>query len=143
MNEGKLLFLDVDGVIVPYDRWEGLDHLKRILDETGARVVLISTWRLSSRQMEVLQAGLEEHGISPDVIIGATPDLSEAGGSRAQEIAAYLVDHEVSAFAVLDDEDLLSQPGGALLAGAFARTNSLRGLDGEIADEVVAILSRS
>lgn len=45
----KILFLDVDGVLLINPR-EGfrkvaMQQLKRIIDETGARIVVSSTWR--------------------------------------------------------------------------------------------------
>jgi hypothetical protein len=104
----KVIFLDIDGVLnckktpnprkLPYvvDR-RLLGRFKRVLDRTGAKVVLTSTWRYDP-------AGLfsaRHWGIS---FIGVTPDMPNR--PRRDEIRAWLKKHpKVTRFAVIDDED--------------------------------------
>ena len=57
MNKIKVIFLDIDGVlnVIPpdYDEYGGIfhkhfeDNLRWIIEETGAKIVISSTWRFS------------------------------------------------------------------------------------------------
>ena len=104
----KVIFLDIDGVLnskntpnprkLPYivDR-RLLARFKRLLDRTGAKVVLSSTWRYDP-------AGLftARHWSIP--FIGVTPDMPKR--PRRDEVLAWLKKHpKVTRFAVIDDED--------------------------------------
>jgi hypothetical protein len=104
----KAIFLDIDGALncnkttnphgLPYvvDR-RLLARFRRLLDRTGAKVVLSSTWRYDP-------AGLfsaKRWGIP---FIGVTPDMPKR--PRRDEICAWLKKHQnVARFAVIDDED--------------------------------------
>ena len=77
----KIIFLDVDGVLNNATTTEqkhgitGIDHrlvpvLKRLLDESQAKVVISSTWRLfKSKRIEIVrlikQLGHETIGVTP------------------------------------------------------------------------------
>jgi hypothetical protein len=103
----KIIFLDIDGVLnctrtrnprkFPYIVDEKL--LKRfleLLERTGAEVVLASTWRYDP--IGLLAA---KHFNIP--FIDVIPDMPHE--SRRTEITSWLAGHNVSRFAVLDDED--------------------------------------
>jgi hypothetical protein len=104
----KIIFLDIDGVLnrtgtpnprkLPYivDKTL-LRRFKALLDRTGAKVVLSSTWRYDP-------AGLfsARHWGIP--FIGYTPDLPNK--PRRDEILAWLREHRrITRLAVLDDDD--------------------------------------
>src|SRR5580698_4999930 len=104
----KVLFLDIDGVLncsktrnprkFPYvvDRLL-LARLQKLLDRTGAKVVLSSSWRLDP-------VGLfaAKHWGVP--FIGTCPDKPRS--PRCKEILSWLADHpKVTRYAVIDDED--------------------------------------
>lgn len=104
----KIIFLDIDGVLnckeTPNPRKFPfmvdatlLQRLKRLLEMTGAQVVLSSNWRYDP-------AGLfsaEHYGVP---FIGSTPDLP--GQPRCNAILEWLRSHpDVERFIVLDDED--------------------------------------
>ena len=104
----RVIFLDIDGVLAPirnWERYEGLDPacvavLNSVLSRAHADVVISSTWRYS-RTVPELQAALESAGFTGRVI-GATPtDLS--GAERGDEIAAWLAEHPVDAYVIVDD----------------------------------------
>ena len=104
----RVIFLDIDGVLAPirnWERYEGLDPacvgvLNVVLARGRAEVVISSTWRYS-RTVSELQTDLESAGFSGRVI-GATPtDLS--GAERGDEIAAWLAEHPVDAYVIIDD----------------------------------------
>jgi HAD domain in Swiss Army Knife RNA repair proteins len=104
----KVIFLDIDGVLnckstpnprkFPYIVDQRLlARFKRLVDRTGAKVVLSSTWRYDP-------AGIfsAKHWGIP--FIGVTPDMP--GRPRRDEIRAWLKKNpKVARFAVIDDED--------------------------------------
>ena len=104
----KIIFSDIDGVLncshtpnprkFPYIADPKLvERLRSVSDETGAQIVLSSTWRYDP-------AGLfsAKHWGIP--FIEVTPDCPKE--PRRNEIVTWLRGHpEVTRFAVLDDED--------------------------------------
>ena len=114
----KVLFLDVEGVIVS---WKHImsgkyrndlrdvpePHLSarvnRILQETGAVIVLSAAMRQSFRRdLPGLRAKLAQGGLHSDVLIDITPRLYE---ERGHEIQAWLDENPtVTDFLILDDE---------------------------------------
>lgn len=118
----KILFLDIDGVLNSreYDRhrnWNEqtdidetrLPLVKEIIDKTGAKIVLISTWRSHWNRDESLcdEDGMyinrlfSKYGLT---IYDKTPDLGLLS-KRKDEVKAWLAEHtgEVERFVILDD----------------------------------------
>ena len=116
----KALFLDIDGVLNSdaYDRvrdWNILSNidetrlplLKKIIDQTGAEIVLTSSWRNHwdndpSKRDEsgvYIQTLFEKYGLN---IFGKTEDFGQVT-LRGQEIKAWIELHDVATFAILDD----------------------------------------
>lgn len=142
----RVIFLDIDGVmnsteemIALYNQHgSSIDNtlpsptkcklLKQLVDETGAKVVLSSSWRLSLNAIQKLIDLFEPYNL---VLSGFTcheveskkfknspyedikPRYQHTIGDfgtyiedRGAEIAAWLLDHpKVSNFVILDDED--------------------------------------
>lgn len=84
----KLIFLDIDGVLnvigQGHDEYgqifhqHFMDNLKRIIDETGAKIVISSSWRKSG--LKVMQEMWKHRGLAGEVI-DVTPSLYlEKGG---------------------------------------------------------------
>lgn len=114
----KVIFLDVDGVLNNGKHWfqcrlsdERIDNsricplaverLRRLVAQTGARVVLSSAWRLSAEHREAVRRVLAEIGIR---FYGITPDFSFR--PRGHEIGQWLREHpEVTSYVILDDND--------------------------------------
>ena len=82
----KLIFLDVDGVICCNFRGElepaRLAELKRVVDATGARVVLTSDWRRAPQLRARAYETLADLGI---VCLGSTPEFSPFSRVPPQE----------------------------------------------------------
>jgi len=113
----KVIFLDFDGVlnVIPqgHDAFGGIFHpefvenLSRIIDETGAKLVISSSWRHMG--LERLHKMWEHRGY-PGEIIGITPDLyrhidfeGERKMVRGDEIQAILDrQHEITNYVILD-----------------------------------------
>jgi hypothetical protein len=135
----KIIFLDIDGVLNGYNFWtligwkivsllnvgknwyrkvtnpcgvheEKVKRLAKIIKETGAKVVMSSSWRkvwwkkpyeeMSERQKQLTDL-LNKYGIE---IIDITP--TSRRGRREDEIISWLARHEdeIESFVILDDE---------------------------------------
>jgi HAD domain in Swiss Army Knife RNA repair proteins len=107
-NMMKVIFLDIDGVLncrkTPNPRKfpyviddELLARFTQLLQQTGASVVLSSTWRYDP-------AGIfsaKHYGVP---FMDITPDMPDE--PRCKEILEWLRDHpEVTRYVVIDDED--------------------------------------
>jgi hypothetical protein len=116
MND-RVLFLDVDGVLNCLATWRTCDdmldadccrRLFALLDLTGAKVVLSSSWR----GMPGLEARLARAGIM-DHVVGRTPHISDPDDSRrGREIADWLASHPTppTRYAIVDDDsDMLPE----------------------------------
>lgn len=113
----KIIFLDCDGVLndeLTEDRCNGyigleaeyLNNLKKIVDATGAEIVLSSTWRLSQTHSGRLIVGMYEYLEKRLLEIGLkikdiTPDMN--GNRRGYEIIEWINNNKVDRFVVLDD----------------------------------------
>ncbi len=117
----KYLFLDIDGVLNShkYDKERDimntsnidstrLDLVKEIVDKTGAKIVLTSTWRKHWEKSEAfcdnvgkeLNETFRSHGLE---IYDKTPSINFL--ERGLEVQAYLSNHleDLEAFCVVDD----------------------------------------
>jgi hypothetical protein len=103
----KVIFLDIDGVLnckktpnprdLPYivDA-KLLARLNSLLERTGAKVVLSSTWRVDPIGLYAAKYWKIPH-------IDVCPDMPES--TRYSEVLAWLSQHpEVTRYAVIDDE---------------------------------------
>ena len=154
----KYLFLDIDGVLNNYDWYEyrhdnpgnfnckGLEWVKseidpecvkrviRILESTGAELVISSNWRGDpdlKKKFELVGLPLE-FDITPYVFIG------DEHAIRGEEIKKYLDGHEPGNYAILDDgidmrEDQMDH---------FVNTDFMDGLTDRLADRVIEILNK-
>jgi hypothetical protein len=103
-----VIFLDIDGVLAPIRQWDRYGDLDRaciamlnaIVAEAGADVVVSSTWRYGKTVAD-LQAMLDAAGFAGRVI-DATP-IGGPGAARGDEIAAWLSEHSVTGFVIIDD----------------------------------------
>lgn len=78
----KIIFLDIDGVlnVIPqgHDEFGGIFHpqfeenLKKIIEETGAKIVISSSWRQNG--LEEMKAMWKKRGLAGEVI-DTTPSL--------------------------------------------------------------------
>lgn len=113
----KVLFLDVDGILNSNDTEDvfkgfiGLDYagirlLREIIDETGAEIVLVSSWKhrwykdnkdSQDDLANYLDQRLAEEGLK---II----DKTEGTSDRGTGIVEWLSKHAVESWIVLDDE---------------------------------------
>ena len=115
----KVVFLDIDGVLsfdaVTIDI-PSLKRLKRILDETGAKVVLSSAWRIFPDGRDQVKEALKSIGHD---MLDCTP---EDGPTRGAEINQWLREHpEVENFVIIDD-DYFDMKDDPILAPKIVKT---------------------
>lgn len=139
----RVVFLDIDGVLAPIRRWDRYGDLEpacvQVLNEivagAGAEVVVSSTWRYGKTVAE-LQRMLDAEGFTGRVI-DKTP-AGPAGADRADEIAAWLAEHAVGGYVIVDDHGSMGP-----LASRLLLTNPSRGLQPADAARAIEILMRS
>jgi len=151
----RLLFLDVDGVLnclatcsspsaIVTEGWPCplapalLRRLRRVLEATGALVVLSSAWRMQEISRVALAKGLLQVGIPLARIVGSTPYLP--GRPRAHEVLQWLECYgPPAAWTAVDDLDLWSEAPLAM-EGHAVRTYIKSGLTEAAARETVSHL---
>lgn len=124
----KVVFLDIDGVLNTerfiniqkkelggiYDRTMNLNfdpicmkNLKKIIELTGTKIVISSTWRKSKESngihWKAILQNFRQYKIDENVIIGITPFIDF--GTRGEEIKEWINEHKVEKFAIIDDLD--------------------------------------
>lgn len=141
----KILFLDIDGVVncvktaqrhrgmIGIDPYMAL-LVDRIIQATGCKVVLSSTWRLfEESRKEVKKQVCDFIDVTPRMFDGIY-----AHKERGHEIKDWLDKHpEVTKYAILDDNsDMLDEQ-----LPNFFKTSWASGLDQDIANMVIAHLN--
>ena len=137
-----MIFLDFDGVLAPIRRWDRYEDLDpacvQVLNEIVARcsadVVVSSTLRYSKTVAE-LQAMLDAQGFIGHVL-DKTP-TGAPGAGRGEEIAAWLAEHDVSGFVIIDDHVDMGE-----LRTHLVQTDSAHGLQPADAPRAIAMLMR-
>jgi HAD domain in Swiss Army Knife RNA repair proteins len=138
----KVIFLDIDGVLAPIRRWDrygDLDpmcirELNEIVASSGADVVVSSTWRHGKTVAE-LQQMLEAQGFTGRVLDKTPSDMPAAG--RGTEIAAWLAEHAVDGYVIIDDHADMGE-----LRTHLVQTHPAHGLQPADVARAIAILMR-
>ena len=146
----KAIFLDIDGVlnsnehtafiksfvtysdnmIEPFDD-ECLYNLKYIVDETDAKIIITSIWRLFPEYLNLLMNKLEEYGLDKNVI---SLTISNKYKDKLQEIAVKLKKFGITEYVVLDNDKTLNLDRHII-------TNNATGLTEIDAKQAVKILT--
>jgi len=138
----KIIFLDVDGVLnsgwtktpLHYIEKDKFLQLKRIVNETGAKVVVSSSWREHKGFHNLLTDFLNCVDIE---VVGSTAIYAK----REDEIQAWLkANHEpIESFVILDDWDMSETfPDNMVHTVSYHRM----GLDQEFANKAIEILNK-
>ena len=163
----KVVFLDIDGVLntkwwytqmdrnTPRDKYgyafdpRAVANLKRIVEETGADIVMSSSWKCMGLSQVQEMWSIRNF---PGKIIGITPSLgnderlfdadtesTDRFHIRGEEIKEWLTKHgkRVSHYVIIDDMDnMLSEQ-----QSHFVQTNPEVGITEDDADNAVKILN--
>ena len=138
----RVIFLDIDGVLAPIRQWDRYGDLEpacvQVLNEIVARgsadVVVSSTWRYGKTVAE-LQEMLEGAGFAGRVI--DTTPIGAPGALRGEEIAAWLAEHTVGGYVIIDDHVDMGK-----LRAHLVLTHPGRGLQPADAPRAIATLMR-
>ncbi len=136
----KIVFLDIDGVlnsevyyksvntkVKDWDRFkpEAVRLLKQLLDETNAKIVIISSWRFGAKELlikELTKSGLKRYLHKN----WKTPMLY--GGERGKEIRLWIDNNSgIENYVIFDDAEMMLEEQ----LPNFIRTNISDGLEME------------
>ena len=165
----RIIFLDIDGVLntkwwytqmnrnTPKDKYgyafdpKAVANLKRIVEETGADIVISSSWKSfgfseleemwTDRGLPGKLIGITPNSVSDELLLEADIDSIELFHIRGEEIKEWLTKHgkQVSHYAIIDDMDNMlpeQQPH-------FVHTNPEVGITKEDAEKAIEILISS
>jgi hypothetical protein len=124
----KVIFLDIDGVISTFEKqWKldinKLDLLTNIINETNAKIVISSSWRIGCTNADDMKQRLLTHRIDDNIkyseefktflesIIDITPNGSQNGPLRGNEIQDWIDEHnDIETYVIIDDDsDMLDK----------------------------------
>ena len=135
MNNRKIIFLDIDGVLntkwwytqmdrnTPRDKYDyafdpkAVANLRRVVEETGAGIVISSSWKcMGLSQMEDMWdernlpgkvVGITPNSVSDELLVDTDIDSMELFHIRGEEIKEWLTRHgkHVSHYVIIDDMD--------------------------------------
>jgi hypothetical protein len=154
----KIIFLDIDGVLntdrqIRINKLEqnenirfdpiAMKHLNSIIDETNAKIVITSTWKIHREKngylWQELLRNLEIYNLD-DAILDITPviDPSKQTELREQEILQWLNTYEnIEGFVILDDQWSMGE-----LNHCFIRCLPYAGITKEVADKAILRLKQ-
>lgn len=139
----KLIFLDIDGVLVtsnsliPSDKYFGhtfdpncVRKFIEILTATKAKIVISSSWR-EGRTLTQLQSIFRANGLE-DCVIGVTPSFNDET-IRGIEIQTYLdAFDDLEGFVIIDDEEEMGE-----LEPFLVETDFRTGITESVKDDVI------
>ena len=129
-----------------------LSNLDMIVQQTGAKCVLSSTWRLEESTRAAVEARLSEYGIE---LCGVTPEASvddecvgpdgeySPAAERVLEIQRWIQTAGSAArvpWIAIDDMDLVGESCGEMASAHFVHTDDTEGLTRVKAEEAVSKL---
>ena len=168
MNERKIIFLDIDGVLntkwwysqmdrnTHRDKYgyafdpQAVANLRKIVEETGADIVISSSWKCmglsqmediwKDRNLPDIIIGITPNSVSDELLIDADIDSMELFHIRGEEIKEWLKKHgkRVCNYVIIDDMDNML-PGQQ---SHFVQTNPEMGITEDDAEKAIAILNK-
>lgn len=138
-----VLFLDVDGVLHPpnpkvdrlFFRKSCMELLRDVLLESGAKIVLSTTWRLHEEGRSALAAKLSEYGIP--LFVSRTPSIAQF--QRPKEILAWVAKNRPRTWVAVDDWPLHED---SRMDGHFVQTRQRHGLEPATAARICALFAQ-
>ena len=165
----KVIFLDIDGVLNTERQHErcveaglayvdnfgyafdpvSVANLKRIVDETGADIVISSSWKFwglstmqklwASRELPGKIIDVTPNNVSDEMLLSVDLDLMDLPAGKGSEIKEWLSTNgsRVTSYAILDDlPDMLPEQ-----QSHFVQTDPRIGITEDDADRVITILT--
>lgn len=168
MNNRKIIFLDIDGVLntkwwytqmdrnTPRDKYgyafdpKAVANLRRVVEETGAGIVISSSWKcMGLSQMEDMWdernlpgkvVGITPNSVSDELLVDTDIDSMELFHIRGEEIKEWLTKHgkHVSHYVIIDDMDNMLPEQQS----HFVQTNPEVGITEDDANKAIVILNK-
>lgn len=157
----KVIFLDIDGVLNQDNGGPKIEEcyvklLAHIVEETGAELILSSSWRgayashvnpeynYQNKDVALLISMLGKYQLS---IMDVTPDLTSGAYARPLEVRAWLLEQgNLERFVILDDETFWAWNwlGDYLVCTTHLNDKGkcMYGMAEEDAEKAIAILNR-
>jgi len=128
----------VDGVLCINGTIYGslVKNLKKIVEKTGANIVLSSNWRLYPSYYKRIVDVLEKYGMR---ISGHTGNIND---ERPTEIFNWILKNKPAMCVILDDRNLEREKNGHKIKEAFIRTKYSTGLTTEYVQKAAFMLNR-
>lgn len=159
----KIIFLDIDGVLnvcYPKDRDKYgsgfhphfVENLRHIIQETGAKIVISSSWRMSGLDTMI---NMWKYRKYPGIVIDVTPNLCYNSRTddigRGDEILAWYKDHfkYIDSFVIIDDDtdmlDIQKRYNFVQTSNVWDHSDHVQGygLTTECAKQAIKILNRN
>ena len=141
----KVIFLDIDGVLVREHVGIGrgvdrkcVEALNRLVQESGAKIVVSSCWRLGWTVNEVC-GSIHALGVEGEIIDCTGEELSTRGAEINEWLRGRAKTHaDVESFVIIDDND--NQDG---YVSALVQTDSKIGLTHAHVHKALEILAQS
>ena len=160
------MFLDIDGVLntgrwyskmdrnTPKDKYgyafdpNAVANLKKIVDETGAEIVISSSWKSfgfseleemwQDRALPGKLIGITPNTVSDEMLLNADLEHMELFSIRGMEIKEWLTKHakHVSHYAIIDDMDNMLPEQQS----HFVKTDPEMGISKDNAEQAIQIL---
>ena len=116
----KVIFLDFDGVITIPPKWylkaDLIKNVKKIVDTTGAKIVVSSSWRMDSVQETINRMIIRPKRCPRNKMLNWLIDnlydvTNTYKGLRGQEIKDWLDEHnDIENYVIIDDDgDMLDE----------------------------------
>ena len=145
----KVIFLDFDGVITIPPKWyinaNKIKYIKRIVDETEAKIVVSSSWRMNTVGETIdKMIGRPKRCPRNKILYWFIDNLYDVThtyrGLRVEEIKDYLNEHsDIENYVILDDDgDFLDEQ-----LYHFVQTNYEDGITEVEATRAIKILNRN
>lgn len=164
----KVIFLDIDGVLntgwwytqmdrnTPKDKYgyafdpNSVANLKKIIDETGANIVISSSWKSfglseleemwQDRGLPGKLIGITPNSVSDEMLLNADLDHMELFSIRGMEIKEWLTRHgkHVSNYVIIDDLDNMLPEQKS----HFVKTDPEKGITNEDAEKAIVTLKK-
>lgn len=145
----NIIFLDIDGVLnneiefvklnkeldypLDYLHSNNIYHLNKIIEETGSKCVISSSWRKST-EIDEMQRLLELKGFKGEIIDSTI--ISEER-NRGKKIKHWLDNNQCDKYLILDDDTFDIYNLVPENKNNFIKVNSLYGINEEIVKESI------
>ena len=139
MISNKVIFLDVDGVLCIDSKLSDscIKNLKRIVENTGAKIVLSSNWRLYEKYYQKLVNVFKKYNLK---IYSKTIDFKDM---RCLEIWIWCKKNRPDMCVIVDDRQLSYEFFGPYIKNCFIKTDPKIGIAEAQVSVIISMLNKN